>query len=102
MSTTTPTPQKLLELVDQLERDLGDARTALFSATARAEQLEFLTEEAGGAYAEVAELARAMQEVLPEDDEAVDVEAAIAGLVQMRERIESARGHGDDLAWALT
>ena len=100
MSTITTNPQKLLKLVDQLERDLGDARTALFAATARAKQLEFLTEEAGDAYAQVAVLARAMQEVLPEDDEGVDVEAAIAGLPQMRDRIESARGHGEDLAWA--
>ena len=102
MSTIVPTPQKLLELVDELERELGNARVSLSAATACAERLEFLTQEAGVTYAQVAVRARAIQEVLPEGHEGVDVEAALADIPKMRDDIESVRGHEEDLAWGLS
>ena len=101
MSTIIPTPQKLLELVDELERALGNARVSLSAATACTERLEFLTEEAAVTYAQVAVRARAIQEVLPED-EGVEVEAALADIPKMRDLIESVRGHEEDLAWGLS
>ena len=102
MSTIVLTPQKLLELVDELERELGNARVSISAATACARRLEFLTEEAGVTYAQVAVRARAIHEVLPEGDEGVDVEAALADILKMRDLIESVRGHDEDLAWGLS